>query len=216
MNLSKKTKKLFFDRYLYKIAVSTPLASSFRGNDMDKTRSAIDSYKDVMLRDGSTETLVGHTWHRVQVRLDEVYRDLAFTVLLETQTDATIRVEGNTLSFYTNEDTAVDTVAELYDYHVKEISKPANDKIKEFLLTNPKAIIREEFSHKYKVTINPVDDAAAFKQWAKQLPKIKVMRNDYRLGGYFYVADLKTLSMCRLFLSNKIRRIDELHILEEI
>jgi hypothetical protein len=216
MYLSKKTKKLFFDRYLYKIAVRTPLASSFRGNDIDDTRNALDIYKDTMLRDGSTETLVGHSWNRVRVRLDEVYRDLAFTVLLEAQADSMIRIEGNIMSFYTNDETAIDTAAELYDYHIKEISKPADDKTKEFLLANPKSILREEFTHKYKVTIGPVDDATAFKQWASQLPKIKVMRNNYLLGGYFYVADLKTLSMCRLFLSNKIRRIDELRSYEEI
>lgn len=216
MYSSKKTKKLFFDRYLYKIAVRTPLASSFRGNDIDDTRNALDIYKDTMLRDGSTETLVGHSWNRVRVRLDEVYRDLAFTVLLEAHDDFMIRIEGNTMSFYTNDDTAIDTVAELYDYNIKEIAKPENDKVKEFLLANPKSIIREEFTHKYKVTINPLDDETAFKQWAKQLPKIKILRNNYRLGGYFYVADLKTLSMCRLFLSNKIRRIDELRSYEEI
>jgi hypothetical protein len=216
MYLSKKTKKLFFDRYLYKIAVRTPMAKDFRGNDLDKTRSAIDAYKDFMLKDGSTETYIGHSWNRVRVRLDEVYRELAFTVLLESQSDSMIRVEGNTLSFYTNDESAIETVAELYDTCVKEIAKPENDKIREFLLANPKSIIREEFTHKYKVTINPLDDETAFKQWAKQLPKIKILRNNYRLGGYFYVADLKTLSMCRLFLSNKIRRIDELRSYEEI
>jgi len=216
MYLSKKTKKLFFDRYLYKIAVITPLASNFRGNDMDQTRRYLDSYKDTMLRDGSTETLVGHSWNRVQVRLDEVYRDLAFTVLLETQTDSTIRIEGTTLSFYTNEETDIDTIVELYDYHVKEISKPADDKIKDFLLANPKTIIRPEYSHKYKVTVNPLDDSAGFKGWAKQLPKLKVMPHNYRLGGYFYVADTKTLSLCHLFLGDRIRRVDELRTVSEI
>lgn len=216
MSLSKKTKKLFFDRYLYKISVRTPLAFQFRGSDFEKTRIQLERIKEDMLSKGSTETYVGHSWNRTRLALNELYRDLALIVLLESQPDSTIRIEGGTISFYTNDETAIDTVEELYDHNVREIAKPENDKVKEFLLANPKSILREEFTHKYKVTINPIDDATAFKQWAKQLPKIKVMRNNYLLGGYFYVADLKTLSMCRLFLADKIRRIDELHTFKEI
>lgn len=216
MSLSKKTKKLFFDRYLYKIAVRTILAKEFRGNDMEKTRIAIDHVKNTMLRNGDTEIYVGISWNRSRVTLNEVYRDLAMIVLLESQQDYLIRVEGHSLAFYTNDESAIETVDELYDVNVREICKPADDKIKEFLLANPKSIIREEFTHRYKVTVNPIEDSTAFKQWAEQLPKIKVMRTDYLFGGYFYVADLKTLSMCRLFLADKIRRVDELRTYNEI
>jgi hypothetical protein len=214
---SKKTKKLFFDRYLYKVAVRTPLALHFRGNDLESTRRKIDAIRNKMTHHNETETYVGHSWNRTRVSLDTVNRDLATIVLLESQEDCVIRVESTTLSVYSNDESVVDTMTDIYNkWDVYEVSRPENDKIKDFLLANPKAILREEFSHKYKVTVNPLDDSSAFKQWAKNLPKIKVMRNDYRLGGYFYVADLKTLSMCRLFLSDKIRRVDELHAFEEI
>lgn len=213
---SRKTKKLFFDRYLYKVAIRTPSALHFRGNDLENTRRKIDAIRNKMIHNGETETFVGHSWNRVQISLDQVNRDLATIVLLESQEDCTIRVESSTLSIYSNDESVVDTMTDMYKWHVYEVSKPENDKIKDFLLANPKTILREEFSHKYKVTVNPLDDSSAFKQWAKNLPKIKVMRNNYQLGGYFYVADLKTLSMCRLFLANKIRRVDELHTFEEI
>jgi hypothetical protein len=213
---SKKTKKLFFDRYLYKVAVRTPLALHFRGNDLESTRRKIDAIRNKMAHHNETETYVGHSWNRTKVSLDTVNRNLATIVLLESHPDCVIRVENTTLSVYSNEESIIDTMADIYKWEVYEVSRPENDKIKDFLLTNPKTILREEFSHKYKVTVNPLDDSSAFKQWAKNLPKIKVMRNDYHLGGYFYVADLKTLSMCRLFLSDKIRRVDELHTFEEI
>jgi hypothetical protein len=213
---SKKTKKLFFDRYLYKVAVRTPLALNFRGNDLESTRRKIDAIRNKMVHHNETETYVGHSWNRTKVSLEVVNRDLAAIVLLESQSDCVIRVENTTLSIYSNDESVVDTMIDMYKWHVHEVSRPENDKIKDFLLANPKSILREEFSHKYKVTVNPLDDSTAFKQWARNLPKIKVMRTDYQLGGYFYVADLKTLSMCRLFLSNKIRRVDELHTFEEI
>lgn len=213
---SKKTKKLFFDRYLYKVAVRTPLALYFRGSNLESTRRTIDAIRNKMIHHCETEAFVGHSWNRVQVTLDQVNRDLATIVLLESQEECVIRVESTTLSVYSNDESVVDIMADMYKWHVYEVSRPENDKIKDFLLANPKTILREEFSHKYKVTVNPLDDSSAFKQWAKNLPKIKVMRNNYQLGGYFYVADLKTLSMCRLFLANKIRRVDELHTFEEI
>ena len=85
------------------------------------------------------------------------------------------------------------------------------------MLTTPKAIIRKEYTHKYKVTINALwESADNFKAWAVKLPKIKTTGNKYRFGGHFYVADEKTLSLCHIFLADKIRKVEQLVTTTEI
>ena len=43
---SKKTNKLFFKKYVYKIAVSTPVASQFRGKNLVLTKLQIAVLED--------------------------------------------------------------------------------------------------------------------------------------------------------------------------
>ena len=219
MSRLKKTKKLFYDKYLYKICVFTPLSTHFRGKDIEATQCSLRAILDEMEYRGETERITGSRWNSKKITIQNVRRDLALSIMAQGLEDFHFRVEGGTLSFYTNDETALDTAIALYDgmWDIREICKPENDKIKEFLLSNPKQIIRPEYSHKYKVTINGLDDPESFKDWAAKLPKLKVMpKNNYRIGGYFYVADQKTLSLCRIFLGDKIRRVDELRTLEEI
>lgn len=217
--LKKLTKKLFYDKYVYKISVWTDLASEFRGNDISATVGYLQRVHDDMIHKGESERSWGNRWNTKKVTLRQVQRNIALGHLLSSLESYHIRVEGSILSVYTNEETVLDTVSDLYNeqYELREIWRPENDKIKEFLLANPRKILRPEYSHKYKVTVNSIPDVTAFKDWAAKLPKLKVMpRNNYVIGGYFYVADEKTLSLCRIFLGDRIRRIDELRTVSEI
>jgi hypothetical protein len=217
MKQLKKTKKLFYDKYVYKAVVITPLASMFRGANIENTLAEIDHFLRSMEYQGETSKVVGSRWNSRKVTVQEVRRDLALVHLLSSESDYFIRVEGDILSVYSSDESIIDTVTELYQGHLREVWRPENDKVKAFLLSTPKQIIRAEYSHKYKVTVNGLNDPGTFKQWAEKIPKLKIMpRNDYLIGGYFYVADQKTLSLCRIFLGDKIRRVDELRTFEEI
>ena len=210
------TNKLFYDKYVYKVALDCKLALYFRGNDLDSTRLTLESFREEMEFKGTQSMFVGHSYHRTSVDMAEVVRALVLITVLESIDDYHIRVERG-ISIFSNNESMLDTLQELYGTLCREVCRPKDDKVKEFLLTNPKAIIRNEYTHKYKVTVNPLGSTADdFKTWAKNLPKINHVSKNYRYGGYFYIADLKTLSMCRLFLGDKIRRIDELRSISEI
>jgi hypothetical protein len=131
--------------------------------------------------------------------------------------DYTLRVESSSLGLYSNDIDFIEKVTTIKDIHIEETSQAADNKVKEFLLSTPKAIIRKEYTHKYKVTVNALwDSADSFTTWAHKLPKIKTTGNNYKFGGYFYVADEKTLSLCHIFLSDKVRKVEELVTFEEI
>lgn len=217
--LNKQTKKLFYDKFVYKVTVVTALAENFRGNDISATAHYLQHVYEKMVEKNETEKSWGSRWNVKTIKLHQVQRDIEYCHLISLLDSYHVRVEGNHLSIYTNDLKFLESTKTLYNepYVLREIWQPENDKIKEFLLTNPKKIIRPEYSHKYKVTVNGIPDIESFKQWASKLPKLKVMpRNNYVVGGYFYVADEKTLSLCRIFLGDRIRRVDEIFLESEI
>lgn len=159
---------------------------------------------------------IGQSYHRTSVTMADVIRAMVLITVLESIGEYHLRIERG-ISIFSNDESMLDTLEDLYGFLCRETWRPEDDKVKQFLLDNPKAIIRKEYTHKYRVTVNPLGAAADdFKTWAEKLPKINHVSKNYRYGGYFYIADLKTLSMCRLFLGDKIRRIDELRSISEI
>jgi hypothetical protein len=211
----KTTKKLFFGKFVNKVAVQTSLAGYFRGNKLDKIKLDINIVSR-RITDKLQSVQIGGSWSKKYAKIEDVQIALEIVGILESLTDYTLRVEGCTLSIYSNDD-VIKKVTNIKNIHIEETSQAADDKIKEFLLTTPKAIIRKEYTHKYKVTVNALwDSADSFTTWADKLPKIKTTGNSYKFGGYFYVADEKTLSLCHIFLSDKVRKVEKLVTFEEI
>jgi hypothetical protein len=209
MHYSKNTNKLFFRKYVYKIAIRTPVAGIFRGKNLKIARLEVALLEDRLKKNGGKHVGVGG-YNKSWASKNDL--DLANNLIdiLEKLEDYRLRVESNTLGLYSNDDNFISDVQRTGS-QIEEISRPSSDKIKHFLLSSPSAIIRKEYTHKYKVTAKPLwKEAENFIKWAEKLPKIKITSNNYIYGGYFYVADEKTLSMCRIFLSDKIQKVEEL------
>ena len=213
---SKKTSKLFFGKYVYKVALLLPVASKFRGNKLEVIKQQLNILKDRFAQKQINQIQMGG-WVKAVASLDDVNRGLAVVAALETLSSYTLRVESTTLGLYSNDDDFFHKLLTIPGIAVEETSEPTDLKSKEFLLSSPKAIICKEYTHKYKVTIAGLwDSADNFKAWAIKLPKIKTTNNKYKYGGFFYVADEKTLSLCHIFLADKIRKIEELVTTTEI
>jgi hypothetical protein len=216
LNYKKTTKKLFFGKFVNKVAVQTPLAGYFRGNKIERTKLDIGIVSKRLTDQKLQSVQIGGSWSKTYAKIEDIQISREIITVLESLSDYTVRVEGWTLSIYSNDD-FIKNVTNIKNIHIEETSQAADDKVKEFLLSSPKAIIRKEYTHKYKVTINALwDSADSFTAWADKLPKIKTTGNSYKFGGYFYVADEKTLSLCHIFLSDKVRKVEELVTSEEI
>lgn len=213
----KHTNKLFHDKYVYKICVITPVATHFRTKIIEKTKLVLQ-LQELEFIDGNRVFIkVGGLYSRTHATLDDVRSGLEIVNILENCTEYKLRIEGRFLSIYTNDETLIDSVSGLVGLHIRDIWKPIDNKSKEFLLTGPRSIIRKDYTHKYKVSIKGLkNEAETFKEWAAKLPKIKLSQNSYRWDGYFYVQDQKTLSLCRLFLGDKVKKVEELVKISEI
>jgi hypothetical protein len=210
----KQTSKLFFDKYVNKISITNILASEFRSRDVVRAESQIKAIA-VQVGNSPDGRIQIRSWKKQYVTVADVMYVSKIIDVLRDETEYCLRVESNILGIYTNNDAIIDSVQQLGS--VREISKPVNSQIKEFLLANPRSIISKKYTHKYKVTVNPLKDSSeSFHSWAEKIPSIKLLKRTYHGEGYFYAANEKTLGMCKIFLGNKIRRVDEMYLLSEI
>jgi hypothetical protein len=214
----KQTNKLFHDKYVYKICVNTTVAYYFREKLLEKIKLTLQLKEIDFANSDRVYFKVGGLYSKTHATLDDYRLGLEIVNILENSPNYKLRIEGRFLSIYTNDETLIDSISNLSSLHIRDIWKPIDDKSKEFLLTGPRAIIRKNYTHKYKVSIKGLrNEAENFRDWAKKLPKIKLTGNSYRWGdGYFYVEDLKTLSICRLFLGDKVTKVEELVTVSEI
>lgn len=218
MKFFKKTNKLFYDKFVNKIAFNTPVALLFRSrNDILGLLDIFKNYRHRIENTKSGSIEVGKSWRPVKLKLKQLdFIEQVVHLLLE-ESDFGIRVENSRLCIYSNNDNLIDRISNLLDEEPHEIVMPQDNFVREYLLKNPYKIISKSYEFKFKVTYNPLKESTEnFKQWSENIPKIKVLKIHPSLEGYFYVADSKVLGLCRLFLGNKIRRVDEMITLDEI
>jgi hypothetical protein len=210
-----KTSKLFFDKFVNKVTVVTPVASEFRNNKMEYTKTSLANLS-LRISKSENKSISVTAWTKRMVNETDIKLAVALCNLLaNTKSDYAIRVEGPWLGIYSNDDALIDNI--VANNMVKEVSKPASSKVRDFLLANPNSIISNKYTHKYRVTVNPLKESSAnFHSWAEKIPTIKLLKRTYRTEGYFYASNEKTLGMCRLFLGNKLRRVDTLYLESEI
>lgn len=117
---------------------------------------------------------------------------------------------------YTNNDQLYNDLVNFFTvYFDLAVTRPKNEKIKNFLLDNPNAIVNNTTNHRYKVTFKSLskkdsNELNKFIEWANNTKNVKI-RNyyfDYDIR-YFYVDDYKSISMCQIMVGNLIRRVQE-------
>ena len=210
MPFLKKTNKLFFDRYAYKVSILTPVAAFFRGKKLIDTQRSLNELSNKFDSGIEGKIRIGFAWSKKYAGVGDVMVASKIIELLTPIDDYTLRVEGSILGVYVNNEELVDKISSINNITLREISKPENLTTKELLLSRPKIIIRKDYTHKYKITLKPLGDEPVFREWATKMSKIKINASTYRYGGYIYVADAKTLSICRLYLGNKVVKVEEL------
>lgn len=216
MRFLKKTNKLYYDKYVYKVETYNPLSTIYRERDLGKVRATLNEY-DIRVQASKGRLVIGKTWSTKNITTDDIFNNIQFLTLLEAETSFAIRVEGDYVNLYTNNKDLVDQLC-LIGKIVREVVVPKSDKIRDYLLSNPNKIVVSEYTHKYKVGISGLGlQADSFIDWAENMPKVKLCgKKRYIADSYFYVTDDKVLGLCRLFLGKKIRRIDELVTESEI
>lgn len=177
---TKYISKLYYDQYVYKLEFT----------DVNYTSSYFNS--EIVRR---------------YKKIEEIE-----TVLNLYKNECKIRRENSRVYCYTNNKELISILCNILNDTASVILfQPKTEQIKSYLLSTTKKIVTNNNQYQYKVSVAPLKDMnSKFYSWAEKLPKIKLSNRSMRFGGYFYVEDSNTLTMCNLFLGGSVKRIDEI------
>ncbi len=199
----KATKRLFMDKYQYKIVLVCPVANWFRGSNLDYVKEKL------RLIEGKELPLDTPLWNKLKTKEDVDYC-LKLGTLMQQMSNFEIRVEHPLLSFYTNNFDDIVILCNADIDRVKYVTKPT-----ESLEKN--TVYLPKINYGFKVTMGRTRSSYdSFINWAKDNNKIKLTKSvisDLSSsrswgGNYFYVKDEKALTMVKMFLGAEISRID--------
>ena len=224
--LAKKTRKLFYNEYPYKIIARVPNASFLRVWSIPDIINWCISGTGVN-PSRPTYSLSSMFHHRPRVPTQQD-RDklLQFCTILSNFSNKTIkfRTERSTIGIFLKDKVSYGSVAlELEDF-ITELWEPENDDVLSLLLNKKKTIICNEYPHgiyKYKVTLKPfkgsngismlnwIDKYSAEKLLISDASRKYIEENHPYYDPWLYVSDEKMVMMINFACSGNVRRCEE-------
>ena len=197
----KETKRLFMDKYGYKIVLVVPAAHWFRGGNLNFALNQLTGFN---LQSKHPK------WTRIKTQDDLDYCFDIYKALFG-MSDYELRVESPFLSVYTNTPKNVDKLSKIDYERVKYISKPPATPLEQG------TVIMAREGWEYKITLGRTrNHYGNFIEWADNTGLAKLTNSAKKAldrhaswgGAHFYVKDDRALTMTRMFLGDGIGRID--------
>jgi hypothetical protein len=206
----KVTRKLFRNKYKYKIVLVCAGSQWFRSGDLDLIYEHLTRFIPTV----NGEDTARHAW-LTKIKSKE---DLDFCFKLHKQlckmSDFDLRVESPWLSIYTNEKADIDSLKKIEPAQVKYISKPAKN-----IVLEQGVVIMSKTPYEFKVTLGKTcQNFSAFVDWAEIHPKVKMTKSckkdllqEKAWGGtHFYVTGEKNLLLAKMHLGGSINKIERI------
>ena len=212
--IPKKTKKLFYNEYPYKISTRVAGATHLRtwslskliqwctdGNPLDEDRTRLWWDKKRELKTDKKEEL------------------LKFCIILNSFSDKEykFRIERSTFNIFVKDKDLFHKMLTALNPFVKEYFEPENDEVLSALLSKKKIIVCDEIPHgmyKYKITLKGGNHPGII-EWADKYPeeKVYVTSSNRKIlsdghpyyDPWIYVGDEKMLMMINFAVSGKVR-----------
>ena len=203
----KETKRLFMDKYQYKTVLVCPVASWFRGVNLEYVREKLLEIENKLL------PLETPLWSKLRNKKDLEYC-LKLEHALSTIKDFSVRVEHPLISLYSNNINDIVSVSNIDPERVKYVSKPG-DKVRPKLEKN--TVFLPKIKYGFKITLGKSTHSHEnFISWAAKSEHVKLTKSCIRElgrskswgGSYFYVKNETSITMVRMFLTAEISRID--------
>lgn len=215
---AKKTHKLFYGEYPYKIVTITKLASHLRY----KSVSEIIEYCQHPL-----DTKPWAAYLRTE-RISKTDRDnfIEYCTVLSKYVDKSLktRIESGAVTYFIKDKNTYQSMLQDFKSSVYEYWEPENDDVLSLLSANKKTVICNEYPHgkyKYKLTLKPFKGTAGSNllEWVDKYTEDKIYvpkgsRNYLKdnhpyYDPYIYVRDEKMLMLINFASSGNVRRCEE-------
>ena len=212
--LKLESRRLFYDKYLYKLDIQSPLAHIFRNKNLVAARGVLDNLQNNLEHN---EPLVIRKFLRAEtISIKCLHETQSIYSLLTQDVDYKLRIQKPTISIYSN---SKDYLLSFCNKVTQEciFYEPAAN-MKELIKNNPHIIIfKNDIPYEYRITLGN-QKTSEFKEWiSSNSDKVKASQNLLNSlelnsnveGQILYVRDDKIIQLLGLMNVN-IRRIDKI------
>jgi hypothetical protein len=195
------------DKYQYKSVLVCPVASWFRGVNLEYIREKLLEIENKPL------PLDTPLWSKLRNK-DDLEYCLKLEHGLSTIKDFSIRVEHPLISLYSNNIDDIISISNIDPERVKYVSKPGIN-VSPRLEKN--TVFLPKIKYGFKITLGKSTHSHEnFIEWAGKSEHVKLTKSCIRDlsrsrswgGSYFYARDERSITMVRMFLTAEISRID--------
>lgn len=200
--LINETRKLFREKYQYKVVLVCPGSSLFRSGE----------YVDAISKFSDPAFLNSKSFLKFKNK-ESVEYAIKVASVLKNMSNFETRVESPLISVYTNSKADIDTLANISEDNVKYISVPPASGLLEGTVILPK------IDYEFRATLGRTKQSnEAFIEWADKNDKVKLtnscrrdLKKDGSWGGtYFYINGEKNLLVARMMLGTSINKVEKI------
>jgi hypothetical protein len=222
----RETKKLHYNKYLYKLSVPNQCASFFRtefqkDGHLGYARQRLDVLNQHYNQKETSITVPWGSGGRFydKIPVEHYYDAIDIYRHLKCKPGFTVRVEVNNLNIYSNDRKFLISLSNKLRNHYIEFWEPSPEDI-DTLLTNENIIIvNNPPIYEFKITLGKGKGNPSLASWIDANPKLGKMgeiakgecyKNGWVKGYYFFVRDTKSLLIAQMLVGDNIQRIDKL------
>lgn len=224
----RETKKLHYNKYLYKLSIPSQLAGYFRtefqkNGKLGYARERLDVLSNIKPSTGGVLILpwAGGSRFVDRIPVEHYYDAIDIYRHLKNKENYIVRCGTYDLSIYSNDRKLLIDLSNKLRHRFIEFWEPDPENIDK-LLTNENEniiLVNKPPEYEYKVTLGKVKGSPSLASWIDANPKLGKMgwiakeecrNNGWVKGYYFYVRDQKTLLIAQMLVGDNIQRIDKL------
>lgn len=222
----RETKKLHYNKYLYKLSIPNYCASFFRtefqkDGQLNYARQRLDVLHQHYDKKSSRITVPWGGGARFYERIPvEHYYDAIYIYRhLKGKTGYLIRCEIHNLNIYSNDRKFLISLGNKLKHHFIEFWEPAPEDTEKLLTGENIILVDKEPKYQYKITLGKGKGSPSLASWIDANPRLakigdvakeECYNNGYVKGYYFFVRDTKSLFIAQMIVGDNIQRIDRL------
>ena len=222
----RETKKLHYNKYLYKLSIPNQCAHIFRtefqkDGQLGYARQKLDMFTQHYSRKEKHIIVPWGGGGRFQdeIPVEHYYDAIEIYRHLKSKINYTVRIEVNTLNIYSNDRKFLISLSNKLRHKFVEFWEPAPEDIDKLLTNENIIIVNKKPQYEYKVTLSKGKGNPSLASWIDANPKLGRMgeiakgecyNNGWVKGYYFFVRDTKSLLIAQMLVGDNIQRIDKL------
>lgn len=222
----RETKKLHYNKYLYKLKLPNVCATFFRtefqkDGHLNYARQRLDILNQHYNR---TESIIlvpynGLSDNYDRIPVEHYYDAIDIYRHLKNKKNYIVRCEWHSLIIYSNDRKFLISLANKLRHRFIEFWEPAPESLKLLSAEESIIIVNSPPKYEYKVTLGLGKGSSSLASWIDANPKLgkigeiakaECYRSGWVKGYYFFVRDTKALLIAQMLVGDNIQRIDRL------